>query len=138
MRKEAREVSAGGLVTRDGKVLLVRMRTLAGDWVWTFPKGHLERGETPRAAALREVAEESGYECDILSTLAEVRYSFYRKGVRVRKRVRWYWMKPLRRCGKPDPEEISGLRWLPYRRAKELLRYPADFRLIEKVREAAQ
>lgn len=131
---EAREVSAGGVVTRNGKVLLIRMRKLSGELVWTFPKGHLEAGETPRRAALREVAEESGWECAVERALASCRYSFLRKGRLVRKRVRWYWMRPLRRTGRPDPKEIFGLRWLSYDRARSLLSYPADLRLIEKAR----
>ncbi|MFH1726051.1 MAG: NUDIX hydrolase [Elusimicrobiota bacterium] len=130
----AREFSAGGVVTRGGTVLLIRMRTLRGGHVWTFPKGHVEAAETPRRAALREVAEESGYECVVLAPLGLVRYSFVRSGVPVRKRVRWYWMRPRRRVGEPDPAEISGCKWLPYDEAKGLLRYPADFRLLEAVR----
>lgn len=129
-----KEFSAGGVVTRGGKFLLIRMRNLQGDLVWTFPKGHLEGRETPRQAALREVEEESGYLCRVRRSLALVRYSFEREGTPVRKRVRWYWMEPLRRSGRADPKEIFGLRWLPYSPARRLLRYPADFRLLEKAR----
>jgi 8-oxo-dGTP pyrophosphatase MutT (NUDIX family) len=127
-----KEFSAGGVVTRDGKFLLIRMRNLQGELVWTFPKGHIEGEETPRQAALREVEEESGYFCRVRRSLALVRYSFERKGRPVRKRVRWYWMEPLLRRGKADPKEIFGLRWLGYGAARRLLRYPADFRLLDK------
>lgn len=50
-------LGAGG-VTFDaaGRVLLIRQRS--GEWV--FPKGHLDPGEEPLDAALREVEEESG------------------------------------------------------------------------------
>ena len=37
--------------------LLVRTR---GGRTWTFPKGHVEAGETRRAAASREAREEAG------------------------------------------------------------------------------
>ena len=47
------EHSAGGVIIEDGLVLLILMRNLKGATVWTFPKGHLEAGETPQAAALR-------------------------------------------------------------------------------------
>ncbi len=130
----AKEYSAGGVVTREGKVLLIRMRTLAGEYVWTFPKGHLEKGESPREAALREVAEESGYECAVRAPLSLIRYSFTRNRKRVNKRVRWYWMRPERKMGPPDPNEIFGMKWLGFDKAKACLRYPADFRLIDKVR----
>ena len=32
-----------------------------GGYVWTFPKGRVDAGETPQQAALREVLEETGY-----------------------------------------------------------------------------
>lgn len=123
----AAEFSAGGIVTRGGKVLLVRMPLTGspkrgaakpvrgaaqGGPIWTFPKGHVEPGETPREAALREVAEETGYECEVRRPLALVRYSFVRKGRLVRKRVRWYWMEPLppRASRRPPPGLPGGYR----------------------------
>ena len=50
-----KEHSAGGVILEDGRVLLIQMRNLKGEKVWTFPKGHIEPGETAEAAALREV-----------------------------------------------------------------------------------
>lgn len=48
---------AGGVVFNpQGWVLILRHRR--GEWV--FPKGHIDPGETPLQAALREVAEEAG------------------------------------------------------------------------------
>ncbi|RAJ42421.1 ADP-ribose pyrophosphatase YjhB (NUDIX family) [Kitasatospora sp. SolWspMP-SS2h] len=45
----------------DGRVLLVRLRSAAGGPHWGLPGGTVEAGaETPRAAAVREVAEELG------------------------------------------------------------------------------
>ena len=40
------EHSAGGIIFEDGRVLLILMRNLKGGQVWTFPKGHIEPGET--------------------------------------------------------------------------------------------
>src|SRR3954452_19930336 len=54
------ETSAGGVVFRvdDGQPLYLLIRDSYQNW--GFPKGHLERGELPEAAALREVEEETG------------------------------------------------------------------------------
>jgi 8-oxo-dGTP pyrophosphatase MutT (NUDIX family) len=52
--------AAGGLVVRNGEVLLVH-RPKYDDW--TFPKGKAEDGETDEACALREVEEETGFTC---------------------------------------------------------------------------
>lgn len=52
--------TAGALLTRQGKLLLERRpddaRVYAG--VWDFPGGHVEHGETPELALLREMEEE--------------------------------------------------------------------------------
>lgn len=47
--------------------LLVRARKPKGAWV--FPKGHIEKGETPERAAIREVLEEAGVGAVIVSSL---------------------------------------------------------------------
>src|SRR5580692_10422061 len=49
--------SAGGVVlNKRGQVLIVNQRGKS----WSLPKGHIEKGEEPLAAARREIYEESG------------------------------------------------------------------------------
>ena len=55
------EVSAGGIVFRRDPDQVVRFLLIRDSYHhWGFPKGHLESGETPALAALRETAEETG------------------------------------------------------------------------------
>jgi 8-oxo-dGTP diphosphatase len=46
-------------------VLLVERSKGALKGLWSLPGGHIEPGETARAAALREVREETGIDADI-------------------------------------------------------------------------
>jgi ADP-ribose pyrophosphatase YjhB (NUDIX family) len=126
-----KESSAGGLVVRAGKVLLVKVENLQGEVRWTFPKGHLEAGEGARQAALREVEEETGWACRIRAPLTTARYRFFRHGREVSKQVRWYLMAPLKKTGARDGEEIMAVRWETLAKAERLLRYPSDFQLLE-------
>jgi diadenosine hexaphosphate hydrolase (ATP-forming) len=130
--KERREFAAGGIVGRGGKVLLVQVRNLEGKIVWTFPKGHLEEGETWLPAALREVEEETGWRCRNRGVLSNVTYRFRRKGRPVFKRVRWYGMEPVEKTGKPDAGEIRRTRWIDAGRAGGALSYPSDFRVLAR------
>lgn len=130
--KEAKEYAAGGIVEKNGKVLLVKVTNLQGEVVWTFPKGHLEKKETPLKAALREVEEETGWRCRSMGALALIRYRFNRNGRPVAKKVRWYRMEPVERTGKPDAVEIMKTKWVAKKRAAKSLRYSSDLRLIAR------
>jgi 8-oxo-dGTP pyrophosphatase MutT (NUDIX family) len=138
-----KEFSAGGLVGRDGRLLLVRVKNLKGEKVWTFPKGHLEDGETPIEAAIREVEEETGWRCGLLKPLLEVGYRFRRDGKVVVKKVKWFILEPLEvigidkmsefggKTGGPDPNEILVCKWVPVALVPRMIGYPSDFQLIE-------
>lgn len=128
-----KETAAGGVILRNGKTLLIRVTNLQGEVRWSFPKGHLEGKEKPLEAALREVEEESGWRCESLGKLAEVRYSFSRNGRPVAKRVVWYRMKPLKKTGKPDAVEIMTTKWVPVKSLAKFLSYPSDLKLVKKL-----
>lgn len=125
------EISSGGVVTEGRKLLLVRVRNIKGDLLWTFPKGHLEEGESEKEAALREVEEETGYRCRVLRPLKDAEYSFKREGVLIRKKVHWFWMHPVGRFGKPDAVEISDVRWVAAAKCRKMICYPSDLQLLE-------
>ena len=55
------EKSCGGLIYRehDGETQLLLLKHRCGGH-WSFPKGHMEAGETEMETALREIREETG------------------------------------------------------------------------------
>ncbi len=59
------KVAAGVLVTRAGKVLLVRRVMEPQQGSWSLPAGFVDAGEDPRRAAERECREETGLEVEI-------------------------------------------------------------------------
>ena len=95
------EVSAGGVVYRLGdggtEICLAARRTRRGDLAWGLPKGNVEPEETPEAAAVREVLEETGLEAEIEHDLGTIRYFYVWEGVRVRKQVRFFLMRGTER-----------------------------------------
>ncbi|MGC8676472.1 MAG: NUDIX hydrolase [Candidatus Micrarchaeia archaeon] len=50
-------IVAGCIIERGGKVLLIKHKKLH---VWLYPGGHVEPGELPHEAAIREAKEETG------------------------------------------------------------------------------
>jgi 8-oxo-dGTP pyrophosphatase MutT (NUDIX family) len=123
--------SAGGLVVdARGRILLIRARDLRERPVWTLPKGTIAAGESSEEAALREVREETGWQCEVVRALDEVTYWFQRDGQRVRKSVRWFLMRPLEKVGEHD-HEVDEVAWVERAEALRRLRYESDRRLVE-------
>jgi len=123
--------AAGGVLVRSGagglSEVAVVHRPAYDDW--SFPKGKLHPGESLEAAAIREVAEETGWVAALLRPLGISEYTD-RKG---RPKVVTYWlMRP--ESGRFAPSaEVDRMLWLAIPEAKELLTYPHDRELLDTV-----
>lgn len=118
--------AAGGLVVRDGKVLLVH-RPKYDDW--SFPKGKCDDGEPDEACALREVEEETGLRCELLD---EIGATSYRDGKGRPKTVRYWRMHAVGGEFVPH-DEVDEVRWEAPERAAQLLSWPRDLPLLEEL-----
>jgi 8-oxo-dGTP pyrophosphatase MutT (NUDIX family) len=94
---------------------------------WTLPKGKLLPDEEELAAALREVEEETGFQCAVGDEIAVSRYTD-RKGRE--KEVRYWTMQPTGGRFRPSPE-VDELRWVSPSEAVELLTYDRDRDVLE-------
>jgi len=123
----SREVrAAGGLVVRDGRVLLCH-RPRYDDW--SLPKGKLEPGEAWEDAAVREVEEETGVRVRLGEELEPVHYTD-NKGRP--KTVRYWVMAPAAETPFAANEEVDEIAWLPAPEAIERLTYVHDRDLVTR------
>ena len=118
--------AAGGVIIRDGKVAVVH-RDRYDDW--SLPKGKLDAGESFEEAALREVREETGLECELGRELEPVSY-VDQKG---RPKLVRYWLMEVTGGDFEANEEVDEMRWLVPAEAAGLLSYPHDRELVEGV-----
>jgi len=118
--------AAGGLVVRDGKVLLVH-RPKYDDW--SFPKGKCDVGEPDEACALREVAEETGLRCELLEEIGETSYIDGKGRPKV---VRYWRMRAVDGEFVPH-DEVDEIRWEAPERAAAILSWSRDLPLLEQL-----
>ena len=118
--------AAGGIVRRDGEVLVVH-RPKYDDW--SFPKGKLDEGESWEDGALREVEEETGLRCSLGAEIASTSYTDSRGRPKV---VRYWLMRP--EAGEFEPsDEVDEIAWLSPEDAVARLSYARDRELLESL-----
>ena len=128
------ELSAGGAVVHDDEVIVVVpvKRDASRQRVLALPKGHLDQGETDEAAAVREVAEETGVNAELIEKLGDVEYSYERRGRRRAKRVAFYLFEYRSGSLEDHDHEIEEARWMPLEQAAEQLTYPGEREIVRR------
>ena len=125
-RRAEMEVSAGGIVFRrdaEGRARFLLIRDSYGNW--GFPKGHLEAGESPAEAALRETGEETGLEqLALQGPIRIIDWHFRFRGRAIHKYCHFFLLESP--SGDPVPqadEGITDFRWLLLDDALDKLSY---------------
>ena len=119
------EKSCGALVvSREGEnyyILMIRHKPKGNR---SFPKGHMEAGETEYATALREVMEETSSQIAIVSDFrATVNYS---PSPGVMKEVVYFLAFTTSPDVRPREGEIAEVEWIPLAEAEECLTHEND------------
>ena len=121
-----RHFTASGIVLADEQVLLVEHRKLG---MWLYPGGHIEPDEDPVQAVLREVAEETGVACRIVTgpqfvhpaaTVLPAPFTILVHDIPANAQTPLhqhidlvYVLAPERGQATPQLEEVTGCRWVP-------------------------
>jgi len=115
-------LAAGGVVLRGmtrPRIAVVRLRH---EKAWVLPKGKLLPRESPRNGAVREVAEETGYDVSVHELLGSMSYV-----VEGRLKIVQFWL--MRASGRPAhalADDVKEVKWLPLPRAIEALSRPHE------------
>ncbi len=132
-----RQTSAGGvLIKREGgKAWVVLIQPTQRD-VWGLPKGLVEEGESPEAAAEREVQEETGFVGRRLAPLGTIEYWFYsqEEKTRIHKRVFFYLMEYEKEDPRGHDAEVQAVQWVPVEDAFSRLTYESEREVLERAR----
>jgi 8-oxo-dGTP diphosphatase len=137
-RRESRQVahSAGGVIYRvEGSTIYVALIATSGGTRWGLPKGHVFDGETPEAAARREIEEETGLRGEVLQPLETIKYWFRAGRSRIHKFVDLYLLRY--ECGDvvPQEAEVDDARWFVLDDAIANATFPREQAVLERVRE---
>ncbi len=125
------EKSCGAIVFhnfKDGvKVLLVKNKN--GKY-WSFPKGHMEKGESEHQTAAREIKEETGLTVFFYDNYRQT--SDYIPFGKIRKRVVFFLAEAKCPNVRIQRSEIDTYTWVSFQQAQTMCRYENDIRVLKK------
>ena len=118
---------AGGVVVRtiDGESAYLLVEAKNNPGMWVLPKGHIEPGETPEAAAVREVEEEAGVRAAIVARAGESEFEFKGRTVRTVFFLMQY-------EGEARRTEARGLAWRRYEDALAQVHFDNTRQILEQ------
>ncbi len=126
-------VDAGIPGIRGRSAALIARHDRRGRLVWSLPKGHVEAGETPEVAAVREIAEETGIAGRVVAPLGTIDFWFVAEGRRIHKTVHHYLLLAEGGELSDDDIEVVEVAWVPLEELAQRLAYDDERRLVDQV-----
>jgi 8-oxo-dGTP pyrophosphatase MutT (NUDIX family) len=125
--------SAGGVVFKGDKVLVIKPK---GTDRWQLPKGHIDKGESSKETAVREVEEEGGVKVKPIEKIGDTQYFFVLKGQKIFKKVTFYLMEYIKDLKEgPSEREVEVAKFVPYRQVTDTLSFEDDQGIVKKARQ---
>ena len=120
-----KEISAGAICYThiNGEIKFLILQHKNGNH-FSFPKGHLEEGETLKECAIREVYEETNIKIEIINDNFKVNSYLLDNGNY--KEVYYYLAKALSKDIKIDEKEVLYANWYSKSKALKMLTYEND------------
>ncbi len=139
------EKSAGAVIFRKEKDTIKYLLLHYEDGHWGFPKGNIEKGESPEEAAKREIGEETGIkEVEFITGFKKWIKYFYKRtppkfggkevGETVFKIVTLFLAETKQKEVKISWEH-KGYKWLPYKEALKQLTYKNAKDILKKANQ---
>ena len=125
------EISAGGVVVNNGKIVLVFQSKTQ---TWALPKGHIDDGESPEETARREIHEESG-----INDLAFVKnLGTYVRGTKknpdIKKQITILQFTTTQNDLQPIDPENPEAKWISIDKVADMLSYEEDKNFFLKIK----
>lgn len=132
------QFSSGGVVYRKrGNLTEIILLTRTEGRIFCLPKGKIEKGETLKEAALREIKEEAGINGQIEEHLGRIKYRFYSEEdrSRINKTVDFYLIKYVSGDVSDHDTDAEDVRWLPVEDALKIMTYPSERAIAKKAKD---
>ena len=127
--KAAEEKSCGAVIWRKTDQGHEYLLAQHGASHWSFPKGHVEKGESEAETAKREIQEETGLSVDLDTRFRQVVIYYPKPGVI--KDVVFFLATPVAGREHPQEGEIAQLGWFPYQQALPLVTFASDVEVLK-------
>ena len=121
-------VSAAIIKNSDNEILICR-RGPGGScaFLWEFPGGKIEPGESPEECLVRECLEELEIDIEVLDLFEQTKYSYPERD------IEFMFFRASLTKGVPAPSVHDCIKWVSSDRLKDHKFCPADVSVVEKL-----